>query len=103
MDFHDKRKLLEAAIKSRNIEKVRRMLLKNPNFVCIGDTKRDQGEDTPFWIAMVLGYEDIVELFIDLGASVNEFMIIEEDSQLKKHTFLHWMAGDHGLSRKKSG
>lgn len=74
-------KKLKLAIEKNNIDEVREILLKNPGMANSPSSGTDR---SLFWQAMLQGREEIVELFIDLGADVNETCKILKLIILKK-------------------
>lgn len=92
------------AIELKKIEKVKEILLKNPEIIQIrpGDsTQRDEviqiPKISPLWNAIFNESVEIVKLLIDFGAHVDErYFSIRKDKLVGK-TFLHWFASQDDL------
>lgn len=78
------------AIKMKDIETVRSILLKNPEIVKPGRLRLYRPA-TPLWEAILSGHEEIVELLIDFGANADEPYLLKSNSWFN-HTFLQCLA-----------
>lgn len=104
--------LLQKAIRSNSVEVVRDMLQENPKLLNLSDSLQVQAVDSPLFIAMMQGHEEIVKVLIEFGANVNDWLwfevleeVLDESTSLniifnvkvkievkKRLTFFHWMA-----------
>lgn len=91
MNFHDPKIELYMAINSKKIETVRQILSINP-MLC-HSSGCDIKVPSPLWLAMILGYDEIVDSLVEFGADVNEWLLIDENvsSHVCKLSFFHYI------------
>lgn len=68
MSVQDQMNDLSSANSAKNYEKVREILSKNPELI----NHRSEKNISEFWHAMLRGYEEIVEIFLEFGADPDE-------------------------------
>lgn len=80
------------AIKLNDIEKVCKIMQKNPEILKLSNTA-GKGKYTPLWEAMIRGHSEIVEIFMQFGADPDEKCnVVQNEIRAAKYTFLHYMA-----------
>lgn len=99
MIFSKNMRLLLKAISSKNIKKVRQILLRNRK-LC-HSTVCEMDVPSPLWLAMLFGYKKIVEVLLEFGANINECLLIEnsDGSQTQKISFLHYISLEKNWQR----
>lgn len=84
--------IIREAIKSHDVHKIREMLSKNPEILKYNSASGSpEKPSTLFWEAMTGGTEEVVKLFLEFGANINELHKYYVEDRIYYETFFHWL------------